>query len=286
MNAYRSEPMWVDNGRNPNGSPAMKQIWAIRGPAPFGNLVAESEEQATAAVDRLNADASMLGTLRGLYPDDYCRDQTELAGLAVFACEQPKAFNVGMRPDAPLNLVAAAVQLRVWTTTLRAQLEAASKHGGDLLQAAPSSVSRPLSREHLELVAMLERKFEMQPQPADMLELRGDLGPAQETVDRFGCSMKLGRRISRAAAQDWTAVAEAERETQHWAAPERYPDAKQTAVIIEAVLRDAAERCLRVRWHTSQDTVHEGLALFDRASATPVGIRVCGETIIRVEVLS
>ena len=49
---YRAVPTWWDNGRNPDGSPAVRKVWTVEGPAPFGGLTAADEAQALALVDR------------------------------------------------------------------------------------------------------------------------------------------------------------------------------------------------------------------------------------------
>jgi len=51
---YRATPTWWDNGRNHDGSPAVRKVWTIEGPEPFGGLTAVDEAQALALADLLN----------------------------------------------------------------------------------------------------------------------------------------------------------------------------------------------------------------------------------------
>jgi hypothetical protein len=53
MSEYRATPTWWDNGRNPDGSPAVRKVWTVEGPEPFGGLTAVDEAQALAVVGRL-----------------------------------------------------------------------------------------------------------------------------------------------------------------------------------------------------------------------------------------
>ena len=51
---YRATPTWWDNGRNTDGSPAVRKVWTIEGPEPFDGLTAVDEAQALALADLLN----------------------------------------------------------------------------------------------------------------------------------------------------------------------------------------------------------------------------------------
>lgn len=61
MSEYRATPTWWDNGRNPDGSPAVRKVWTVEGPGPFGGLTAVDEAQALAVVDLLNRESSDQG---------------------------------------------------------------------------------------------------------------------------------------------------------------------------------------------------------------------------------
>jgi hypothetical protein len=77
MSEYRATPTWWDNGRNPDGSPAVRKVWTVEGSEPFGGLTAVDEAQAIAVVDLLNREVSDQGD----DPDDNDPDGD---GLPVF----------------------------------------------------------------------------------------------------------------------------------------------------------------------------------------------------------
>ena len=88
-NAYRATPTWWDNGRNPDSSPAVRKIWTIDGPGPFGGLTAVDEAQARALADLLNREAGDQGD----DPDDADPDGDGLPVFPDIGCKHQHAVD-------------------------------------------------------------------------------------------------------------------------------------------------------------------------------------------------
>jgi hypothetical protein len=273
VSMYRAESKWVDDGYR-DGAPAVREVWTIEGPAPFGGLVAESEEQAKACAERLN-EAS------GTAP---CTQQGRLACASQLLLDARTEHRAIMAHFDPFDHLATAE--REFHVALLAEFEklrcAVNEAGlGPVESRSFRQVEWPgeglelPTRDQLE--ADLKASFEHKLASDRARRERAEPNPSGEFILSNGVSIRRGD------AFEWAALTREDREAFAREYPAQGHDEETTAAIIEAVLRNAAERGARVRVWPALDIAgpREGIAIhYKDDTYNPFGVRLPSGTVV------